>query len=94
MHKATREELYLERVRPRKAFMRTGEKCKYCSFDPTSASDYCDEHRPVTSWDSLSDEKLLEKASLERPVELWHCFEELKKRYLLLKAQSQDYSEI
>lgn len=22
------------------------ERCQYCSFDPTSLSDYCDEHRP------------------------------------------------
>lgn len=22
------------------------ERCPYCSFDPTSLNDYCDEHRP------------------------------------------------
>jgi hypothetical protein len=22
------------------------KRCPYCSFDPTSDSDYCDEHRP------------------------------------------------
>ena len=22
------------------------ERCPYCSFDPTSMNDYCDEHRP------------------------------------------------
>lgn len=23
------------------------EKCPHCSFDPTSASDYCEKHRPL-----------------------------------------------
>ena len=35
-----------------------GDRCPYCSFDPTSLSDYCEEHRPKwsTSMKSVGDE--------------------------------------
>lgn len=28
------------------------DRCPYCSFDPTSLSDYCDEHRPTLTKES------------------------------------------
>lgn len=70
------------------------ERCPYCSFDPTSASDFCDKHSPDTDisepyWAKQTDDTLKSESMSRNRA----ATKELIRRYKKKKEELKIYGD-